>query len=221
MAGNILFLFLFLAKRLAGIVLTIVAGLFYSSSVIESLSNANFYRAISTSALVGVVCFDLIALMFSYIERIKNSDTVNEKASGKKNTSDEKVSDKKNTEVQSNTGEGNSAVKDDLLKNGKLESNTPELPFFGKTTKAINIVLISIMIVFAIAQEVIPQKSNDGDDFNTNPTTSVESLRIDANVKIEASTAEEETKQIETSTLVETTVTETTIETETLESATE
>ena len=132
-----------------------------------------------------------------------------------------KKNTEKSTEAQSNTVEDNSAVKEDLLKNRKSKSNTPELPFFGKTTKAINIALIIIMIVFAIAQEVIPQKSNDGDDFNTNPTTNVESLQIDANVKIEASTAEEETKQTEPSTPAETMpTTEITTEAETLENIT-
>lgn len=58
----------------AGIVLTVVAGLFYSSSVIDNINAANFYRLISASALVGFVCFNLLALMFRYIERIRNSN---------------------------------------------------------------------------------------------------------------------------------------------------
>ena len=57
----------------AGIVLTVVAGLFYSSSVIESANSTNFFRLLSVSSLVGFVCFNLIALMFRYIERIKHS----------------------------------------------------------------------------------------------------------------------------------------------------
>ncbi len=55
----------------AGIVLTIVAGLFYSSSVIENATASNFYRLMSVSALVGFVCFNLIAIMFRYISKIK------------------------------------------------------------------------------------------------------------------------------------------------------
>lgn len=55
----------------AGIVLTVVAGLFYSSSVLDNINSANFCRLISISALVGFVCYSLIALMFMYIERIK------------------------------------------------------------------------------------------------------------------------------------------------------
>ena len=58
----------------AGIVLTVVAGLFYSSSVLESLNSANFCRLISVAAFVGFVCYSLIALMFRYIERIKHPD---------------------------------------------------------------------------------------------------------------------------------------------------
>ncbi len=55
----------------AGIVLTVVAGLFYSSSVLDNINAANFCRLISISALVGFVCYSLIALMFRYIERLK------------------------------------------------------------------------------------------------------------------------------------------------------
>ncbi len=57
----------------AGIVLTVVAGLFYSSSVIENATNANFYRLMSVSALVGFVCFNLIAIMFRYISKLKGN----------------------------------------------------------------------------------------------------------------------------------------------------
>ncbi len=57
----------------AGIVLTVVAGLFYSSSVLESINSANFFRVISVASLVGLVCYHLIALMFRSIERIKDS----------------------------------------------------------------------------------------------------------------------------------------------------
>lgn len=55
----------------AGIVLTVVAGLFYSSSVLDNINSVNFCRLISVSALIGFVCYSLIALMFRYIERIK------------------------------------------------------------------------------------------------------------------------------------------------------
>ncbi len=56
----------------AGIVLTVVAGLFYSSSVLESINSANFFRVISVASLVGLVCYHLMALLFRSIERIKN-----------------------------------------------------------------------------------------------------------------------------------------------------
>lgn len=57
----------------AGIVLTVVAGLFYSSSVLESVNSASFFRLTSVASLVGLVCYHLIALMFRSIEKIKNS----------------------------------------------------------------------------------------------------------------------------------------------------
>jgi hypothetical protein len=54
----------------SGIILTVVAGLFYSSSVLDNINSANYFRLISVTALVGIVCFDLIALMFSFIQKL-------------------------------------------------------------------------------------------------------------------------------------------------------
>ncbi len=65
----------------AGIVLTVVAGLFYSSSVLESVNSANFCRLISVASLVGLVCYHLIALMFRSIDKIKGNDTALSKLS--------------------------------------------------------------------------------------------------------------------------------------------
>lgn len=67
----------------AGIVLTIVAGLFYSSSVLESVSSTNVHKLILMATVVGFVCINIIAVMFDYITKIKeqkksteeNSDT--------------------------------------------------------------------------------------------------------------------------------------------------
>ena len=54
----------------SGIVLTVVAGLFYSSSVLENVNSANFFRLLAIAALVGLVCFGLIVIMFKFIEQI-------------------------------------------------------------------------------------------------------------------------------------------------------
>lgn len=54
----------------SGIVLTVVAGLFYSSSVLENINSANFFRLLAVAALVGLVCFGLIVIMFKFIEQI-------------------------------------------------------------------------------------------------------------------------------------------------------
>lgn len=54
----------------SGIVLTVVAGLFYSSSVLENINSANFFRLLTVAALVGLVCFGLIVIMFKFIEQI-------------------------------------------------------------------------------------------------------------------------------------------------------
>ena len=57
----------------SGIVLTVVAGLFYSSSVLDNINNANVWKLICIASVVGLVCYHLIALMFRFIEKIKDS----------------------------------------------------------------------------------------------------------------------------------------------------
>lgn len=63
-----------------GIVLTAVGGLLYSSSVLGNLVSANLYKLIAVSAIVGLVCFNLIALMFRFIERIRGKNGESNKA---------------------------------------------------------------------------------------------------------------------------------------------
>ena len=53
----------------AGIVLTVVAGLIYSSSLLNNIQESNFYRLVSLAALVGLVCYNLIGIMYLFIER--------------------------------------------------------------------------------------------------------------------------------------------------------
>ena len=45
----------------AGIVLTVVAGLFYSSSVISNVNNADLFKLISIGSLIGFVAINLMA----------------------------------------------------------------------------------------------------------------------------------------------------------------
>lgn len=59
----------------AGIVLTIVAGLFYSSSVIESINSASIPKLILVATLVGFICINIIAVMFHYIDRFRVNKT--------------------------------------------------------------------------------------------------------------------------------------------------
>lgn len=56
----------------SGIVLTVVAGLFYSSSVLDNINSANFYKLLSLSAAVGIVCISLITIMFKFISRFNH-----------------------------------------------------------------------------------------------------------------------------------------------------
>lgn len=68
----------------SGIVLTVVAGLFYSSSVLENIHTANFNKLICIAALVGFVCIQLLAVMFFYLDRFRNQ--TDSKAFFKKST---------------------------------------------------------------------------------------------------------------------------------------
>lgn len=60
----------------AGIVLAVVGGMFYSSSVMENLYHTNLDKLICIAALVGFIFFNLIVILFRYVERIRNSDRV-------------------------------------------------------------------------------------------------------------------------------------------------
>lgn len=56
------------------IMITIVAGLTYSSSVIDNVNAANFYRLLSVAALVGLVCYNLVISLINFIEKYKYID---------------------------------------------------------------------------------------------------------------------------------------------------
>lgn len=62
----------------AGIVLAVVAGLFYSSSVLENINNASPSKLLLVSSLVGLVCLNILAVMFFYIEKFRRSPEKND-----------------------------------------------------------------------------------------------------------------------------------------------
>ena len=55
----------------SAIVLSIVAGLMYSSSMLDNMNTANYFRLIAVGALVGFVCFNLIAVMLRFISKYR------------------------------------------------------------------------------------------------------------------------------------------------------
>lgn len=59
----------------AGIVLTIVGGLIYSSSVLESVSSTNIHKLFIIATIVGFVCINIIAIMFDYITKIRERNS--------------------------------------------------------------------------------------------------------------------------------------------------
>ncbi|MBE6738301.1 MAG: hypothetical protein E7566_06590 [Ruminococcaceae bacterium] len=55
----------------AGIVLTVVGGFIYSTSVFTSISETHWSKILLVSSVVGFVCIALIVIMFHYIERFR------------------------------------------------------------------------------------------------------------------------------------------------------
>ena len=144
----------------SGIVLAVVAGLFYSSSVLENMVDVSLYRLICISSLVGFICFNLIAVMFLFIERFRTSEPVSESNDSipKSNGS----SDKPSSSVDVNT-------EFDEEKEKKPSSKTGLFTFLFKgVTRFVNIALLIIMIstfllevFFPIpATTVVPDGSN-------------------------------------------------------------
>ncbi len=122
----------------AGIVLTIVAGLFYSSSVIENVNASNFYRLICISALVGFVCFNLISLMFRFVEKIRTTSNIS-------CCEDNNIS---------------SSSTNSCEKNRQKRART-----FDVVTIVISAILLTIMVIFFVLQIIFPtQNINNGSD---------------------------------------------------------
>lgn len=79
----------------SGIVLTVVAGLFYSSSVLDNINSANFYKLLSLSAAIGIVCISLITIMFNFVYRLNHiSEPTEDKDKNKDKDTDKKDTDK-------------------------------------------------------------------------------------------------------------------------------
>lgn len=60
----------------AAIVITIISGLIFSSSVFQNMNDASVFRLVLTSSLVGMVCMNMIASMIRYISRIAEKDII-------------------------------------------------------------------------------------------------------------------------------------------------
>lgn len=72
----------------SAIVITVVAGLIFSSSVFENISSAGLSKVILTTSVVGFVCVNILIAMFYYIDRYKYAD---EKKENKEDTRSIKV----------------------------------------------------------------------------------------------------------------------------------
>ena len=67
----------------AAIILTVVAGLMYSSSMLDSMNTSNYYRLIAVGSLVGFVCFNLVAVMLRFISNYRHTVKGEKKESDK------------------------------------------------------------------------------------------------------------------------------------------
>lgn len=59
----------------AAVVLTFNAGIAYSSSVLQNISEISIYRLMAVSLVVGLVMITVLAMLFSFIDRIVNGIT--------------------------------------------------------------------------------------------------------------------------------------------------
>ncbi len=66
----------------AAIMVTIVGSWVYSSSILASVKDANFFRLISVAALVGLISFCLIYVMFRFIEKLSGKGADREQDGG-------------------------------------------------------------------------------------------------------------------------------------------
>lgn len=59
----------------SGIAITIVAGLTFSASVLQNINSTSIYRLIIVSSIIGFVCFNMIGVMFHFIDKYRASPT--------------------------------------------------------------------------------------------------------------------------------------------------
>lgn len=155
----------------AGIVLSVVGGLIYSSSVLQSINSASYSKLLFVSSSVGFVIIAILATMFSYIDRFRS-------ASIDKNTKKEakvlkaKICDKRLSSV----------IRYFIL---KIKKN-----FFVSVTM---ITLVLFMIVGLIVPEAVKETSRNGEtDATENSYGHNEKVGIDMNVSVDSSVSVDE-----------------------------
>lgn len=80
----------------SGIVLTVVSGFFYSSSVLENIAKANISKLVCISSLVGFVCIQLIAILFFFITGISTIKSKEVNKDKEPNKNKKEIKDSKN-----------------------------------------------------------------------------------------------------------------------------
>lgn len=191
-----------------GIVLTVVAGLFYSSSVLENISNVNFYILMSAAALVGLVCMHLISAMFRFIVRIGGHDTNSQVANNQ-------VINNQTTNNQTLNSQGSSS-QDNRFNRFLKSTDTPLL--------VVSVLLFLVMVFGFVTHYIFGVQEtnvNSNSDLNVNLTvdtqayeTSVSTIETEVSVT-EATEMKTEVSETTVSSTKTEVVTETTVSTTT------
>lgn len=135
----------------AGIVLAVVAGLFYSSSVIQSAASTNYYKLISIASLVGLVCYNLVALMFYFIEKLRGDKLLDKRPDG-----DKPADDKPDGDKPADDKPNGDKPDDEKLKRNKLNQSV-----------IINIIFSSALIIIMLVSGIVYVCSNYKDKSDT------------------------------------------------------
>ena len=137
----------------AGIVLTVVAGLLYSSSVIESINSASIPKLMLISTLVGFICVNIIAVMFHYIDMFRTEKVISSQESV---TFDDNKRDDNSTVSYTATNESNSNNNtlqpsySDSNKNTSKNADRDDYSITKNLTKNIKALIVNHTFVFLL-----------------------------------------------------------------------
>ena len=174
----------------AGIVLTVVAGLFYSSSVLDNIKGTDLNKLIIVASLVGLVCINVIAVMFNYIDKFRTSkiplEAIDNRSDNEANKSCESPNNKSYEEPQKESLESPKETTAAKSKRSKIKKFAIELHkkicehFF---VAVIDIFLVMTMLIAGIVYNNSSHSDIVADDTSKNNNTNV-SVDVNTNNNI-------------------------------------